>query len=104
LIDASERRWTTGNSVVYDKGMLVAFLYDLGIRRDSGRKVRLRNLYPKLFAHGAAQPANGNEVIIQLLSSSPTGAKLAKDYIEGRREIDLKPVLADQKLLKSVYR
>ena len=25
LIEASERRWTTGNSTVYDKGMLVAF-------------------------------------------------------------------------------
>ena len=104
LIDASERRWTTGNSVVYDKGMLVAFLFDLAIRRDSGRKMRLGNLYPRLFARGAAQPANGNEVIMQLLSSTPTGAKLAKDYIEGQREIDLKPVLADQKLLKSVYR
>ena len=84
--------------------MLLAFLYDLGIRRDSGGKMRLRNLYSRLFARGAAQPASGNEVIIQLLSSTPTGANLAKDYIEGQREIDLKPVLADQKLLKSVYR
>ena len=28
LIEASERRWTTPGSFVYDKGMLVAFLYD----------------------------------------------------------------------------
>ena len=32
LIDASERRWTTPGSFVYDKGMLVAFLYDLLLR------------------------------------------------------------------------
>ena len=103
LIDASERRWTSGNSAVYDKGMLVAFLFDLAIRRDSGGKLRLSSLYPKLFAE-APQPANGNDVIIQLLSSTPAGADLAKNYIEGQRELDLKALLADQKqLLKSLY-
>ncbi|HKV36683.1 MAG TPA: hypothetical protein VJP89_20255 [Pyrinomonadaceae bacterium] len=104
LIDASERRWTTGNSTVYDKGMLVAFLYDLAIKRDSGGKMWLGSLYRKLFAQRAIQPANGNEVIIGLLSSTPAGADLAKSYIEGQRELDLKPLFADQKqLLKSLY-
>ena len=104
LIDASERRWTTASATVYDKGMLVAFLYDLAIRRESGGKVRLGSLYKRLFATAAAQPADGNEVIIQLLSSTPAGAELAKSYIEGQRELDLKPLLADQKqLLKSFY-
>ena len=103
LIDASERRWTSGNAVVYDKGMLVAFLYDLAIRRDSGGKMRLGSLYKKLFAQ-PAQPANGNEVIIQMLSSTPTGADLAKRYIEGHEELDLKTLIADEKqLLKSLF-
>lgn len=104
LIDASERRWTSGNSTVYDKGMLVAFLYDLAIKKDSRGKMWLGSLYKNLFARSAAQPANGNEVIIQLLSSNAAGADLAKSYIEGRRELDLKPLFADQKqLLKSLY-
>lgn len=104
LIDSSERRWTTGNSAVYDKGMLVAFLYDLAIRKDSGGKMWLGSLYKKLFAQPATQPANGNDVIIQLLRSTPAGADLAKSYIEGQRELDLKPLFADQKqLLKSLY-
>ena len=104
LIDASERRWTSGNATVYDKGMLVAFLYDLAIRKDSAGKMWLGNIYKELFARWAAQPANGNEVIIRLLSSTPAGADLAKSYIEGQRELDLKPLLADQKqLLKSLY-
>lgn len=103
LIDASERRWTSGNSAVYDKGMLVAFLYDLAIRRDSGGKLRLENLYRQLFAT-EPQRANGNDVIIRLLSSTPAGANLAKNYIEGQTELDLKSLLADQKqLLKSLY-
>jgi predicted metalloprotease with PDZ domain len=104
LIDASERRWTTGNSTVYDKGMLVALLYDLEIRRNSGGKRWLGNLYQELFARWATQPANGNDVIIQLLSSTAAGVDLAKSYIEGQRELDLKPLLADQKqLLKALY-
>jgi hypothetical protein len=103
LIDAAERRWTTGNAVVYDKGMLVAFLYDLAIRKNSGGKMRLANLYPRLFARPVT-PANGNDVIIQLLSSTPAGADLAKSYIEGQRELDLKLLFADQKqLLRSLY-
>lgn len=108
LIDASERRWTSGNSVVYDKGMLVAFLYDVAIRRESGGKRWLGNLYKNLFARPATQsviqPADGNEVIIQLLSASPGGADLAKSYIEGQRDLDLKPLLTDRKqLLKTLY-
>jgi hypothetical protein len=104
LLDASERRWTSGNAAVYDKGMLVAFLYDLAIKRDSGGKMWLGGLYRKLFAQSVTQPANGNDVIIRLLSSTPAGADLAKSYIEGQRELDLKPLFADQKqLLKSLY-
>ena len=109
LIDASERRWTTANATVYDKGMLVAFLYDLAIRRDSGGKMSLGSIYKKLFdkklfEQWTTQPGDGNEVIIQLLSSTPAGADLAKSYIEGQRELDLKPLLADQKQLsKSLH-
>jgi len=103
LIDASERRWTSGNSAVYDKGMLIAFLYDLAIRRDSGGKLRLGNVYRQLFST-SPEPANGNDVIIRLLSSTPAGADLAKNYIEGQKQLELKSLLADQKqLLKSLY-
>jgi hypothetical protein len=40
-----------------------------------------------------------------LLSSTPAGADLAKNYIEGQKELDLKSLLADKKQLsKSLYR
>ena len=103
LLDASERRWTTGNSTVYDKGMLVALLYDVAMKKDSGGKNGVASVYRKLFA-GPVEPEDGNDVIIRLLSSSPAGADLAKSYIEGKRELDLKPLLTDQKqLLRSLY-
>ncbi|HEU4796035.1 MAG TPA: hypothetical protein VFT02_10425 [Pyrinomonadaceae bacterium] len=108
LLDASERRWTGGKSAVYDKGMLVAVLYDLAIRKDSAGKKWLGSIYQELFARPFTEPvtqlANGNDVIIKLLSLTPSGADLAKSYIEGQRELDLKPLLADRKqLLKSLY-
>lgn len=99
LIDASERRWTSGSAAVYDKGMLVAFLYDLAIKKESDGKSRLADRYRQLFQRWAAQPANANDVIIQLLSSTPAGAELAKRYIEGRQELDLNQLLADRNQL-----
>ena len=104
LIDASERRWTTSNATVYDKGMLVAFLYDLAIRRESTGRTRLLNLYRELFRPQVFEPADGNDAIIQLLSSTPAGADLANSYIKGQRQLELKQLLADKKQLsKALY-
>jgi predicted metalloprotease with PDZ domain len=104
LIDASERRWTSSNATVYDKGMLVAFLYDLAIRRESTGRTRLLNLYRELFRPQVFEPADGNDAIIQLLSSTPAGADLANSYIKGQRQLELKQLLADKKQLsKALY-
>jgi hypothetical protein len=93
LIDASERRWTSGNSVVYDKGMLVAFLYDLLITRTSSGRNRLTDLYRELFSR-PPEPADGNDAIISLLSSTPAAAELAKSYIQSSKELELDSALA----------
>ena len=58
LIEASERRWTTPGSFVYDKGMLVAFLYDLLLRNESGGTTRLAGKYRELFSCPAADGVN----------------------------------------------
>jgi predicted metalloprotease with PDZ domain len=49
LVEASKRRWTVGNSAVYSKSMLVAFLYDLSLRSLSRNKRSLDDLYHNLF-------------------------------------------------------
>jgi predicted metalloprotease with PDZ domain len=49
LVEASKRRWTVGNSSVYSKSMLVAFLYDLSLRSLSRNKRSLDDLYHNLF-------------------------------------------------------
>ena len=93
LIDASERRWTTPGSLVYDKGMLVAFLYDLRIRKESGGNATLANRYRELFGGRVAAKANGNEAIIGLLDSAPAMNGFARSYVENSAKLELEQVL-----------
>ena len=89
LIEASERRWTHPWPVVYDRGMLVAFLYDLVLRKQSAGKNTLLGLYRELFSSGAADGGDGNDVIIKMLSSTPETADLATAYITGKKDLEL---------------
>jgi predicted metalloprotease with PDZ domain len=93
LIDASERRWTTPGSFVYDKGMLVAFLYDLLLRDESGGATTLAEKYRELFRRRAADHVNGNEVIIGVLGSSPVIREFTKTYIENSNKLELERLL-----------
>lgn len=93
LIEASEKRWTSRGSFVYDKGMLVAFLYDLKVREESAGKITLADRYRDLFNGGVTEHAQGNEAIINLLGSSPALKGFAKAYIENSNELELERVL-----------
>jgi len=93
LIQESERRWTSAGSQVYVKGMLVAFLYDLLVRKESGGKTTLAAIYRDLFNGRIADGANGNEAIIRLLGSSPAGKDFVKSYVENIKEIKLEQLL-----------
>jgi len=93
LIEASERRWTTSGSLVYDKGMLVAFLYDLKIRKESGGQTTLADRYRELFGGRVAANASGNEAIIALLDSPPAMNGFARLHVESKAKLELEQVL-----------
>lgn len=93
LIEASERRWTTPGSFVYDKGMLVAFLYDLLLRKESGGTTTLAEKYRELFRRPAGDDVDGNEVIIGVLGSSPASRDFTKTYIENSGKLELERLL-----------
>lgn len=94
LIEAAEKRWTSAGSFVYDKGMLVAFFYDLLIRKETGGKTTLAQRYRDLFNGGVADGEQGNDAIIAWLGSSPATKDFTKSYIETGRELDLDRVLS----------
>ena len=93
LIDASERRWTTAGSQVYVKGMLVAFLYDLLVRKESSGRTTLEDRYRELFSAGVAEQEQGNEAIIRVLGTSPAMVEFTRAYIESARKVELELVL-----------
>jgi predicted metalloprotease with PDZ domain len=93
LIEVSERRWTSPGSLVYDKGMLVAFLYDLTIRKESGGKTTLADRYRDLFSRHVTDKADGNEAIIAVLSSTPAFRDFTKSYVENSTKVELERIL-----------
>src|SRR5678815_1058981 len=64
LIEASERRWTSVFPLVYDKGMLVAFLFDLMLREQSDGRSGLSNIYQQLLHSPTTQANDANTAII----------------------------------------
>ena len=94
LIAASARRWTTSSSHVYDKGMLVAFVYDLMLRNAADCQSPLDDVYRQLFRRHGTGHGTANETIIKLLTE-PTGMEsFGHDYVERPGRIDLEPALA----------
>jgi predicted metalloprotease with PDZ domain len=89
LIEASEKRWTGASSAVYDKGMLLAFLYDLELRYETRGESRLSIRYAELFRRYAAKTVNANDAIMSLLISSPGTERLLRSYVENRRKLEL---------------
>ena len=95
LVEASQRRWAGASSLVYHKGTLVAFLYDLTLRRVTAGKTTLEDVYPELlrrYARGGER-VEGNRALVELLGgTSGMGAFVAR-YITGADEIDLSPLI-----------
>jgi hypothetical protein len=89
LIEASERRWTSPSSLVYEKGMLVAFIYDLTLRRLTECQASLEVVYGELFRLSLTGQGNANEIIIKLLSEQHGLESFAKDYVESAGKISL---------------
>lgn len=94
LIEASERRWTTSSSLVYDKGMLVAFIYDLMLRNATDCQASLDDVYRQLFRRHATGHGSANETIIKTLTEPTRMESFGRDYVEGPGRINLESVLS----------
>jgi len=97
LIEESERRWASAGSQVYVKGMLVAFLYDLMMRKESGGQKSLADSYRTLFngqlTGHLTDGADGNEAIISVLGSTAEARNFIKSYVENSTAVELDKVL-----------
>jgi hypothetical protein len=100
LIDASKQRWTTGTSTVYSKAMVVAFLYDLNLRNQTGGKQSLDDVYRRLFREHPRRSAvkkleaDGNAAVTAALRSELSSTDFVQRFINAPTLIDLKKELA----------
>ena len=93
LLEESGRRWFTAGQQVYVKGMLVAFLYDLLLRKESGGRKTLLDAYRDLFSRPTAAGADGNEAIISVLGSTPVARNFIRSYVETSKKVELEQIL-----------
>ena len=96
LIEASKERWAGEETSVYARGMLVAFICDLVLMRDSGGKKGVDALLRQLFAvhrSGIGGSSDGNSAILKLFGNDPRLAAIVNDYISGNKQLDLLPFI-----------
>ena len=96
LLKASERRWTLSPSLIYNKGMLVAFLYDLTLRQQTKNKRSLPDVYRELFrtARASQQRRDGNSAALAALNNAGDVQALTRRYVEDAGEIELQSAVA----------
>src|SRR5438105_2055810 len=91
LAEASQRRWSGSTALVYHKGMLAAFLYDLALMRETGGRSSLDAVYRELFrryGQGGGR-ADGNRAVVEVLGGMPGMRDFVERYVVGASEIDL---------------
>lgn len=91
FLEASKRRWSNSASLVYNKGLLVAYLYDLTLRQRTKGAKSLDDVYRELFRsyHQASKRTDGNAAVIAALNNQKGMDSFTRDYIESARSIDL---------------
>lgn len=96
LLDASKQRWTLSPALVYNKGMLVAFLYDLTLRQQTRGKRSLEDVYRELFRlyHSSEVRKDGNAAVLAALNDEGGMQELTRRYIESAGAIDLPAAIA----------
>jgi hypothetical protein len=100
LIEASRQRWTIGASSIYSKAMVVAFLYDLNLRSQTGGKRSLDDVYRRVFRdHPRTSTvkqaeADGNAAVATALRGELQSANFVERLITAPVSIDLKNELA----------
>lgn len=99
LIDASKQRWTTGTSTVYSKAMVVAFLYDLNLRNQTGGKRSLDDVYRRMLREHPRRSltkqagVDGNAATTSALRGELSSADFVERLISAPVSIDLKKEL-----------
>ena len=92
MVDLSPEKFANPASyeLIYHKGTLVAWLYDLELRTQTeGRKNVLTVLRDLNQTYGNFQKEIGNREVLEALGTAAKLDSFVNDYIKGTKEIDL---------------
>ncbi|HEX8353041.1 MAG TPA: basic secretory protein-like protein [Pyrinomonadaceae bacterium] len=95
LLEASQRRWSGNPALVYHKGLLVAFLYDLTLMRQTGGKSSLDAVYRELqrqYGRGERRE-DGDRAVSEILGGVNGMRGFVEHHVESAAEITLPPLL-----------
>jgi predicted metalloprotease with PDZ domain len=95
LLEASQRRWSGSAALIYHKGMLVAFLYDLTLMRQTGGRSSLDAVYRELYRrYGRGERReDGDRAVSEILGGMSGMRGFVERYVEGADEIALPSLL-----------
>lgn len=97
LIEMSNKRWMGANNSVYAKGMLVAFLCDAALLRESGGKRSIAQIFRAVYQKHRVpnRIQDGSAAILGILKSYPELLPIVKNYIEGASKVEWRDELTN---------
>jgi len=92
LIDASKNRWSVANNQIYARGMIVAFLCDAALLRQSGGRRSVSDVLKQIYRKHRLpnESRDGNTAILEILKQHIELNAVVENYIEGTAKIDWK--------------
>jgi hypothetical protein len=90
LIEASKNRWSGGNAQIYARGMLVAFLSDVALLRESKGKRSISDVLRELYQKHQKpnKPEDGNAAVLKILEARAELRPNVERYVKGAEKID----------------
>ncbi len=95
LLEASKNRWNRANATIYARGMLVAFLCDTAILRQSKGKRSIDDVFQKIYrSHRVPnKPTDGGAAVLGVLKDYAELAPIVENYVEKTDKIEWETAL-----------
>jgi len=94
LIEASNRRFTSGLNSVYAKSQVIAYLYDLRLRSATRNKHSLADVYRKLVRGAFPGGSDGSDVAGRVLSEEIGSGEFVHSFVQNPVSLNLANELA----------
>lgn len=90
LIESSKNRWNGANPQVYARGMLVAFLCDLAMLKQSKNSHSIKNIFQEIYRQYRVpdKSADGNAAVLSVLKNYSELDFIVENYIKGLEKVN----------------